>query len=106
MEAGESDDCVWKLNTCIYGLTDASRTWYLSVKEFLNSLGVNECRYDPCISCCYDDQGNLCGILCTHVDDFLFAGTSWFIENVINPLKAKFSIRTEGAVLGHLSTLV
>ena len=79
VEAGEKDGYVWKLNTCIYGLTDASRTWYLSVKEFLNSIGVNECRYDPCIFRCYGALGNLCGILCTHVDDFLFAGTSWYV---------------------------
>ena len=97
VEAGEAEEYVWKLNTCIYGLTDASRTWYLSVKEFLNGLGVYECRYDPCILCCYDDQRKLCGILCTHVDDFLFAGTSGFKENVIDPLKCKFSIRTEAA---------
>ena len=44
VEAGEDDDVVWRLNTCIYGLTDASRTWYLSVKDFLNSINVYECR--------------------------------------------------------------
>ena len=27
----------------IYELRDASRTWYLSVKEFLDGLGVYEC---------------------------------------------------------------
>ena len=96
-EACEREDYVWKLNTCIYGLTDASRTWYLSVKAFLNNIGVYECRFDPCIFRCYDAKGNLCGILCTHVDDFLFAGTSGFINNVIEPLKRKFSIRTEAA---------
>ena len=31
---------VWKLNTCIYGLSDASRKWYLRVKEELDKLGV------------------------------------------------------------------
>ena len=33
VEAGEKDGYVWKLNTCIYGLTDASRTWYLECKR-------------------------------------------------------------------------
>ena len=63
----------------------------------MNSINVHECRYDPCIFRCYDSLCNLCGILCTHVDDFLFAGSSWFIDNVITPLKEKFSIRTESA---------
>ena len=37
----EKKDIVWKLNTCIYGLSDASRNWYSRVKEELDKLGVN-----------------------------------------------------------------
>ena len=33
-------DIVWKLITCIYGLPDALRNWYLRVKEELDKLGV------------------------------------------------------------------
>ena len=29
---------VWKLQKCIYGLGDASRYWYLRVKEELNQV--------------------------------------------------------------------
>ena len=32
------------------------------------------------------------GILCTHVDDFLFGGTQIFLENIIAPLKQIFTI--------------
>lgn len=33
------DDMIWKLNKMAYGLDDATRNWYLSVKEELNKLG-------------------------------------------------------------------
>ena len=29
----EEKDIVWKLNTCIYGLSEASRNWYLLLKK-------------------------------------------------------------------------
>ena len=32
---------IWKLQKCVYGLADASRYWYLRVKEELIKLGVN-----------------------------------------------------------------
>ena len=38
---------VWKLNTCIYGLSDASRNWYLHVKEELDKLGVKFSSFEP-----------------------------------------------------------
>ena len=37
----ESENVVWRLNTCIYGLVDASRNWYLSAKENLTKIGIN-----------------------------------------------------------------
>ena len=48
-EAGVDKNCVWKLNTCIYGLSDASRYWYLSVKDELIKLGVKCSKYDPAV---------------------------------------------------------
>ena len=40
-------------------------------------------------------NGELHGIICTHVDDFLFGGTNEFILNVMNPKKQKFVIGSE-----------
>ena len=37
---------VWKLQTSVYGLADASRYWYLQVKE-TTKLGVNGISTDP-----------------------------------------------------------
>ena len=48
-EADESPNKVWKFNTTIYGLTDASRSWYISVKNKLLSLGVSINKFDPSV---------------------------------------------------------
>ena len=93
-EAGVSPHFVWKLKTCIYGLKDASKTWYLSVKEKFIELGAKPSRYDPAVFI-WHQNGALKGILCAHVDDFLFGGTQEFLDSVINPVREKFLVGSE-----------
>ena len=35
-----TDGTIWKFKTCVYGLNDASRTWYMRVREELIKLGA------------------------------------------------------------------
>ena len=93
-EAGVSPHFVWKLKTCIYGLKDASKTWYLSVKEKFIELGAKPSRYDPAVFI-WHQNGALKGILCAHVDDFLFGGTQEFLDSVINPVREKFLVGSD-----------
>ena len=87
-------DKIWKLNITVYGLCDAPRAWYLSVKEELAKTGGIKCKYDDAIFYWY--QGNkLEGILASHVDDFCWAGSKWFRENVINHIREKFLVSRE-----------
>ena len=66
-EAGT--EMLWILKKCVYGLTDASRHWYLRVAEELSKLGVHKSIYDEAVFYWY--FGNvLHGIICTHMDDF------------------------------------
>ena len=44
-----STNKVWKLNTTVYGLCDAPKAWYLSVKEELINTGGAESRYNNAI---------------------------------------------------------
>ena len=39
-------DCLWKLNKCVYGLADASRYWYLKLREELLKLDSKPCSLD------------------------------------------------------------
>ena len=93
-EANSDPNKLWKLNTTIYGLNDASRSWYLNVKSELTKLGAKTCQSDPSVFV-WHSNAKLNGILCTHVDDFLFGGTQIFLENIIAPLKKIFTIGEE-----------
>ena len=85
---------IWKLNKTVYGLADASRTWYLRVKEELTKLGVISSKYDEAIFYWKTSKG-LEGLLCCHVDDFLWGGTKRFKEEVVEKTKETFEISKE-----------
>ena len=88
---------VWRLRKTVYGLTDASRTWYLKVREELLKTGVEVSMYDEAVFFWHDGD-NLGGMLCCHVDDFFWGGNESFIKKVIKPLKDKFSISNEESI--------
>ena len=82
---------VWKLNQCVYGLTDASRHWYDKVVEVLLETGIKVSNFDSALF--YDEVENqLQGVLCSHVDDFLWGGSERFEHNVSSHLRTKFLI--------------
>ena len=64
-EAGTKN--FWKLNISVYGLCDAPRAWYLSLKLVLEKGGAKESKYDHAVFYLYDSN-NLQDILCAHVD--------------------------------------
>ena len=85
---------LWKLKTAVYGLVDASRAWYLTVTDELTSQGAKCSIYDNALfyrrNC-----GKLEGIVCCHVDDFLFSGGQLFHDKVIRHLRNQFSLSNE-----------
>ncbi|KAK4298329.1 hypothetical protein Pmani_029324 [Petrolisthes manimaculis] len=80
-EADCDSNVLWKLLKCVYGLNDAARKWYLTVKTFMLKMGCTKVKTDPAAFYWYDD-GELCGMFLMHVDDFLWGGTKRF-ENVV-----------------------
>ena len=78
----------------VYGLSDASRIWYLTVKRELQQLGVNTSKYDEAIFFWRHDN-DLHGILCSHVDDFFWGGSQLFKTKVIKAIKRRFQISQE-----------
>ena len=91
-------DKVWKLKKTIYGLSDASRSWYLRVQEVLESVKMVMCKYDYCLFVWFDGNGELAGIICIHVDDFFYCGTALFHKEVITVVKCAFKIGSEDAM--------
>ena len=82
---------IWRLNKCMYGLQDASRQWYLSVVNVLQSLGCFQLKLDPAVFA-FVKEGQLCGLIIIHVDDFLHIGNLFFHEHVIEKSREKFLI--------------
>ena len=65
----------------MYGLCDTPRACYLSVKQELIKTGETKSKYDGTIF--YKHNGRKPqGILSSHVDNFFWAGTSWFFAHV------------------------
>lgn len=87
---------LWRLNKCVYGLSDASRKWYTSVVKELLNCGCIQSKYDMALFYWYSSgNGAFSGILIMHVDDFLWAGDPKFELNIINKLRSVFEIGCE-----------
>jgi len=82
---------LWKLKKTVYGLCDAARAWYFRVKNVLLQMGMVMCSLDQALFFYYKN-GVLSGIICIHVDDFFWAGETFFEETIIRALKSEFLI--------------
>ena len=78
-EAELGDHLMWKLRVAVYGLSDASRSWYLTARRILEETGLFESKIESSLFYSVDDQGHLNGILAMHVDDLLYGGTEQFL---------------------------
>ena len=58
-----------------FGLPESPRLWYLEYRQTLLTLGGRELRLLPGFFVFEDDEGNLIGMACIHVDDTRYAGS-------------------------------
>ena len=89
---------LWKLIQCVYGLNDASREFYMKVKEELLKVGCKCSQLDQAVFTYYDSD-TLEGIIMSHVDDFFWAGTEKFRTTVIEKIRSTFKISSENSIL-------
>ena len=82
---------VWKLRKCLYGLSDASRHFYMAVREILIKCKCKQSSVEPSLFYLLDETKKIRGILVSHIDDFLHGGDEYFETNVINPLIERFT---------------
>ena len=61
----------------MYGLNDAARAWFVSVKDLLIKCGCVQSVLDNALFG-WRCEGNLEGIIIIHVDGFLVTGTDNF----------------------------
>ena len=80
---------VWKLRKPCYGLNDASRKWFISLKSTLLGLGMKQSKRESCLFY-YLKENKLEGILVIHVDDLLSGGSDLF-KQIMEKLRTKYT---------------
>ena len=79
----------------MYGLNDASRTWYFRVRDELIQNNCKQSEIDPALFCCFD-KDKLVGMFLIHVDDFIWSGAEQFRVQVITKFLNAFEIGKQG----------
>ena len=86
---------IWKLKRPAYGLGDASRLWYLTVRKKLTDIGYCVSIYDLGLFSMRDENNDLIAITIVFVDDLLVTGQQTTINTTSENLKNIFVIGAE-----------
>ncbi|CAK0825490.1 unnamed protein product [Prorocentrum cordatum] len=79
---------VLKAKKGIYGLNDAPLLWYEEHRDTILSLpGASKSKLCPALFIFHDEHGKLIGLIGTHVDDDLVAGSPEFFANQVAKLR-------------------
>ena len=90
-----------RLTKYIYGLADASRYWYLKLKEELVSLDATPLTLDQGIFLCFSNE-TMIGIMACFVDDVMWGGMDAF-SSLIEDLRSTFHTGAENhQVFGYI----
>ena len=76
----------------IYGTRDAGRGFWLKLQRQIHAAGWITNPLEPAYFTLYD-EGNLVGVMITHVDDLLYAGAGPVYEKAMNAIKADFKLK-------------
>ena len=82
---------IWKLKKPLYGLDDASRKFWICVKEIFHTEGLQNITGDEAFYFQHQN-GQLVGMILTHVDDFSMAGTSEFLSRITKSIKENLTV--------------
>ena len=80
---------LWLLKQGAYGIIDGGRLFYLRFSEEMIKLGMHKVHSDGALFT-YVKNGNLQGIIVSHVDDWLVSGNNEFEKDIVSKLKEKF----------------
>ena len=82
---------IWRLKKPLYGLNDASRRFWLRLKELFKNEGLLTLPGDEAFY--YKNiDGDLMGMIITHVDDLQIAGNNIFINLILEKLTKTLTV--------------
>ena len=89
---GAPPGSIMRLNKAAYGLVQAPLEWFLTISNFLEDLGFERQKSDPCCWGLFNKLREPQGWICGHVDDFLFGGneSSELWQQTIQKIKERF----------------
>lgn len=88
---------VCKLNKAIYGLHQASRTWYNELKSFLITANFKSTIYDPSLFIRQSPTSTI--YILVYVDDINIIGPNYSsVSSFINSLANRFSLKDLGTL--------
>ena len=88
----------WRLKKCIYGLRQASRSWFNCLASALKKAGLRQSDADPCLFIGKDSMGRDY-YLVFHVDDIMLAVSDLKTEEMLYKLLSKqFKIKKMGDI--------
>jgi len=90
----KKEKIIWKLKKPLYGLNDASRRFWLRVKSIFKELGLRKLDGDEAVYYKLNEEGNLAGMVSTHVDDFDVAGRKKFVEMLTKEISKVLDVST------------
>jgi hypothetical protein len=92
------NNTVIKLLRAQYGSVQSPILWMEAFSLILMSLGLKQCKTDPCLFCLFDKDGSLLAIVVVYCNDCIIAGRSkWVIQ-----IKIGISGQVQISDLGNL----
>ena len=91
MKKSDNKRIFWKLLKPLYGLNDAARRWWKKLDYEMINRGCKRVIYDKAVYT-YFKNGELQGLVCCHVDDVMYGGTSDFHSQVMDGVIASFNV--------------
>ena len=85
---------IWKLKKPLYGLNDASRKFWLRVKNIFKKIGLRKLDGDEAVYYMIGEEGDLEGMVSTHVDDFDLAGRKRFVNRITEEIGKALDVST------------
>ena len=93
-EAELGENKIWRLKVSLYGLQDASLRFHWKVRAVFKEMGLIQSKLDPAVFYQKNKAGEVVGIIGSHVDDFIIAGSSDWTEAMIKKIGDKFELGT------------
>ena len=96
-DCGSMSAKVVRLNKSLYGLRQASRTFYKRLVSDLKRIGFEQSLSDPCVLR-FMMGDEVMGMVAIHVDDILYAGTKSLAKAVVEALGDSLPTKNWGDV--------